>query len=118
MTHKSINDGERQIAAWKDNAERFYREGLYNPAHEHDACGVGMVVSTDGKRRREVVEAGIAALKALWHRGAVDADGKTGDGAGIHVEIPQDFFHEHTIRTGHTPGPGPIAVGMILPKHR
>ena len=42
--------------------------------------------------RREVVEAGIAALKAVWHRGAVDADGKTGDGAGIHVEIPQDFF--------------------------
>ena len=71
MNHKNLNDGERKIAAWKDNAERFYREGLYNPAHEHDACGVGMVVSTDGKRRREVVEAGIAALKALWHRGAV-----------------------------------------------
>jgi glutamate synthase (NADPH/NADH) large chain len=88
--------------------------GLYDPNHEHDACGVGMVVSTDGKPRREVVEAGVEALKALWHRGAVDADGKTGDGAGIHVEIPQDFFHEHTIRTGHTPGPGPMAVGMIF----
>ena len=64
MNYENINDGERQIAAWKDNAERLYREGLYNPAHEHDACGVGMVVSVDGKRRREVVEAGIAALKA------------------------------------------------------
>ncbi|MEC8622755.1 MAG: glutamate synthase large subunit, partial [Pseudomonadota bacterium] len=73
-----------------------------------------MVVSVDGKPRREVVQAGVEALKALWHRGAVDADGKTGDGAGILVEIPQDFFHEHTIRTGHTPGAGPMAVGMIF----
>ena len=108
------NDGDRFIAKWRSDAERLATEGLYDPAHEHDACGVGMVVSIDGKKRREVVEAGIQALKALWHRGAVDADGKTGDGAGIHVEIPQDFFHEHTIRTGHTPGPGPIAVGMIF----
>jgi len=114
MTFKKNNPGERQIAEWNSNKERLCRIGLYDPAHEHDACGVGMVVSIDGKRRREVVEAGISALKALWHRGAVDADGKTGDGAGIHVEIPQDFFHEHTIRTGHTPGPGPIAVGMIF----
>ena len=97
------NDGDRFIAKWRSDAERLAAEGLYDPAHEHDACGVGMVVSIDGKKRREVVEAGIQALKALWHRGAVDADGKTGDGAGIHVEIPQDFFHEHTIRTGHTP---------------
>ncbi len=46
----------------------------------------------DGTPRRDVVQAGIDALKAVWHRGAVDADGKTGDGAGIHIEIPQDFF--------------------------
>ena len=95
-------------------AERLRQFGLYDPSYEHDACGVGMVVSVDGKPRREVVQAGVEALKALWHRGAVDADGKTGDGAGILVEIPQDFFHEHTIRTGHTPGAGPMAVGMIF----
>lgn len=46
------------------------------------------------KKSREVVEYGIEALKAVWHRGAVDADGKTGDGAGIHIEIPSDFFAE------------------------
>ncbi len=51
-------------------------------------------------------EAGIDALKAVWHRGAVDADGKTGDGAGIHVEIPQDFFAEAVQRSGHTLTPG------------
>ena len=55
---------------------------------EHDACGVGLVASTDGKKLRKIVEYGIEALKAVWHRGAVDADGKTGDGAGNHVEIP------------------------------
>ena len=109
-----MNRGEKFISEWRENAERLAAEGLYDPADEHASCGVGMVVAVDGKARREVVEAGIEALKALWHRGAVDADGKTGDGAGIHVEIAQDFFHEHTIRTGHTPGPGPIAVGMIF----
>jgi glutamate synthase (NADPH/NADH) large chain len=106
--------GEAFAERWRDDAERLAADGLYDPATEHGSCGVGMVVAIDGKPRREVVEAGVEALKALWHRGAVDADGKTGDGAGIHVEIPQNFFHEHTIRTGHTPGPGPIAVGMIF----
>ena len=98
-------------------AERLARDGLYDPAHEHDACGVGLVAAIDGKPRREVVEAGIDALKAVWHRGAVDADGKTGDGAGIHVEIPQDFFREHIARTGHVAEGGRLAVGMVfLPK--
>jgi glutamate synthase (NADPH/NADH) large chain len=95
-------------------AERLARQGLYDPRQEHDACGVGLVASIDGKPRREVVEAGIAALKAVWHRGAVDADGKTGDGAGLHVEIPQNFFREHVARTGHEPDLGRIAVGMVF----
>jgi glutamate synthase (NADPH/NADH) large chain len=95
-------------------AARLARDGLYDPAEEHESCGVGLVAAIDGKPRRDVVEAAIAALRAVWHRGAVDADGKTGDGAGIHVEIPQDFFHEHVARTGHKPGPGRIAVGMVF----
>ncbi len=114
MTQNGSKKYNEEIKVWRETAERLTKYGLYDPAHEHDACGVGMVVSIDGKRRREVVEAGVEALKALWHRGAVDADGKTGDGAGIHVEIPQDFFQEHTIRTGHTPNPESIAVGMIF----
>src|SRR5918999_5101592 len=89
----------------------------YNPAQEMDSCGVGLVVALDGKRRRDVVAAGIDALKAVWHRGAVDADGKTGDGAGIHVEIPQDFFAEVVERGGDRLRPGRIGVGMVfLPK--
>src|SRR5260370_429314 len=87
----------------------------YNPPQEIDSCGVGLVVALDGRRRRDVVMAGIDALKAVWHRGDVDADGKTGDGAGIHVEIPQDFFRDHVRdSSGETPQVGRIAVGMVF----
>ncbi|MEQ8604761.1 MAG: glutamate synthase large subunit [Marivibrio sp.] len=87
---------------------------MYRPESETAACGVGMVASIDGTPRRDVVLRAIDALKALWHRGAVDADGKTGDGAGIHVQIPQDFFKEHVRRTGHELGRGRLAVGMVF----
>ena len=85
---------------------------------EHDACGVGLVVSTEGKKSRKVVESGIEALKAVWHRGAIDADGKTGDGAGIHIEIPTDFFIEKIEATGHLHDNSELCVGMIfLPRN-
>ncbi|MDE0045499.1 MAG: glutamate synthase large subunit [bacterium] len=93
---------------------RLERYGLYDPSFEHDSCGVGFVAAIDGTPDRRVVEAGIAALKAVWHRGAVSADGKTGDGAGVQVQIPQGFFREHIERTGHEPGSGRLAVGMIF----
>jgi glutamate synthase (NADPH/NADH) large chain len=99
------------VERWRANAAHLTRHGLYDPAEEHEACGVGLVATIDGKPRREVVEAGVEALKAVWHRGAVDADGKTGDGAGIHVQIPQDFFHEHIVLTGHEPGVNTEVIG-------
>ena len=104
----------REAARRTKAAEYLTREGLYDPATEHDNCGVGMVAAIDGRPRREVVVAGIDALKAVWHRGAVDADGKTGDGAGIHVQIPQEFFKLHIRRTGHEVQPGRIGVGMVF----
>ena len=85
----------------KENLELLKSNHVYNENMEHDACGVGLVSSTDGKKSRRVVEYGIEALKAVWHRGAIDADGKTGDGAGIHIEIPSDFFIEKIETTGH-----------------
>ncbi|WP_146589534.1 glutamate synthase large subunit [Puniceibacterium confluentis] len=89
--------------------------GLYSEAEEHSSCGVGLVVSVDGKASRRVVDAGISALKAIWHRGAVDADGKTGDGAGIHVQIPVAFFYDQIDRTGHTPRKNELmAVGQVF----
>ncbi|MGD9814863.1 MAG: glutamate synthase large subunit [Hyphomonadaceae bacterium] len=93
---------------------RLERHGLYSAADERDACGVGVVVAIDGTPRRDVVTLAIAALKAVWHRGAVDADGKTGDGAGILLDAPQDFFREVVTKTGHTPKDGPIFVGQIF----
>ncbi|KIC40452.1 glutamate synthase [Ruegeria sp. ANG-R] len=89
--------------------------GLYSEEEEHSSCGVGLVVSVDGKKSRKVVDAGIDALKAIWHRGAVDADGKTGDGAGIHVQIPVPFFYDQIRRTGHEPNMDElIAVGQVF----
>ncbi|MPZ09393.1 MAG: glutamate synthase large subunit [Kiloniellaceae bacterium] len=110
----TATQGDDFVAAWKRNVERLSSQGLYDPADEHDACGVGLVASLDGSPRRDVVVAGIEALKAVWHRGAVDADGKTGDGAGIHLQIPQDFFREHVARTGHEPGGETLAIGMVF----
>ena len=71
---------------YKKNFEILKKTHVYSEEMEHDACGVGLIASTEGKKSRKVVEYGIEALKAVWHRGAVDADGKTGDGAGIHLE--------------------------------
>ena len=76
---------------YKKNLKKLTNANAYYPSLEHDACGVGLVASIEGKKSRKIVEFGIEALKAVWHRGAVDADGKTGDGAGIHIEIPTDF---------------------------
>ncbi len=105
--------------AWVE-AEQAKRDwmaenGLYDHEDEKANCGVGLVVSIDGKKSRKVVENGIAALKAIWHRGAVDADGKTGDGAGIHVQIPVPFFYDQVERTGHTPRTNELlAVGQVF----
>ncbi len=102
-------------------ADHAANKSMLEAAHidltEHDACGVGLVAALDGKARRDVVQAGIDALKAVWHRGAVDADGKTGDGAGIHIEIAQDFFADVVRRGGDRVRPGRIGVGMVfMPK--
>ncbi|NSX54034.1 glutamate synthase large subunit [Parasulfitobacter algicola] len=100
-----------------ESAKRIWlaENGLYSEEEEHSSCGVGLVVSIDGKASRKVVENGISALKAVWHRGAVDADGKTGDGAGIHVQIPAEFFYDQIRRTGHEPDmKNLIAVGQVF----
>ncbi len=93
---------------------RLATEGMYRPEYEGDACGVGMVAATDGKPSRRVVQSAIDALRAVWHRGAVDADGKTGDGAGIHVDLPHRFFDDAIAASGHKPMHARLAVGMVF----
>jgi len=106
-------------AEWvaREEAKRAFmaEKGLYSESEEHSSCGVGLVVNVDGSKSRAVVENGIKALKAIWHRGAVDADGKTGDGAGIHIQIPVPFFYDQIERTGHTPARDRLmAVGQVF----
>ncbi len=97
------------------NKKILEKNHVYDLSMEHEACGVGLVASTNGKKSREIVEYGIEALKAVWHRGAVDADGKSGDGAGIKLEISPDFFNEKIMSTGHSHDPDKrICVGMIF----
>lgn len=103
---------------WRAQSDYLARAGLYDPADEHSSCGVGLIASLDGTARRDVVVAAVNALKAVWHRGAVDADGKTGDGCGIHLDIPQDFFRACVEKMGYGDGQDapnvPLAVGMLF----
>jgi glutamate synthase (NADPH/NADH) large chain len=114
MSKTNRFDAQSYLARRARNEARLTDAGVYGPQMEHDACGVGFVAAQDGKPTRAVVDAAIEALQAIWHRGAVDADGMTGDGAGIHIEIPRDFFIEHIARTGHDDDGGRLAVGMVF----
>ncbi len=92
--------------------------GLYDPAREHDACGVGFVAHIAGQKSHGIVEQGLKILENLDHRGAVGADPLMGDGAGILIQIPDEYYRAEMATLGVTlPPPGEYGVGMIfLPK--
>ncbi len=94
------------------------REGLYRAEGEHDACGVGFVAHIKGQRSHAIVEQGLKILENLDHRGAVGADKLMGDGAGILIQIPDEFYRAEMLAQGiDLPPPGEYGVGMIfLPK--
>ena len=102
------------IEKWNKNKKLLEKNHIYKNSDEHSACGVGLIASLNGQASRTVVEMGVQALKALYHRGAVDADGKTGDGAGIQLSIPKDFFIDKIQLIGQKPNKFPFAVGMIF----
>jgi len=102
------------IENWNKNKKLLKKNHIYKDSDEHSACGVGLIASLNGKDSRTVVEMGVQALKVLYHRGAVDADGKTGDGAGIQLSIPKDFFIDKIHLIGQKPNKFPFAVGMIF----
>src|SRR5579863_639137 len=91
------------------------KQGLYDPRHEHDACGMGFVVNLDGRKTHEIVQKGIQILINLTHRGACGCDPETGDGAGVLIQIPHEFFARECAKLGFTlPEPGEYGVGMMF----
>jgi glutamate synthase domain-containing protein 2/glutamate synthase domain-containing protein 1/glutamate synthase domain-containing protein 3 len=96
------------------------RQGLYDPRNEHDACGMGFVVNLNGEKSHEIIRKGIEILINLTHRGACGCDPETGDGAGILIQIPHDFFARECAELGFSlPEPGTYGIGMMfLPVER
>ena len=94
--------------------------GLYRPEHEHDACGVGFVAHIKGVKSHSIVAQGLKILENLDHRGAVGADSLMGDGAGILIQIPDEFYRAEMALQGiELPPPGEYGVGQIfLPKEQ
>ncbi len=90
-------------------------QGLYDPLNERDNCGMGFVASMRGEKSHRVIEMGIEVLIRLTHRGASGCDPETGDGAGILIQIPHEFFAGECRTIGFTlPAPGAYAVGMVF----
>jgi glutamate synthase (NADPH/NADH) large chain len=90
-------------------------QGLYDPRHERDACGVGFVAHIKGKKSHDIVSKGLTILNNLTHRGATGADPLHGDGAGILVQIPDAFFREEMARQGvRLPKAGAWGMGMVF----
>ncbi|MGZ5265837.1 MAG: glutamate synthase-related protein [Caldimonas sp.] len=104
--------------ASRDEQTRSAGQGLYSAAHEHDACGVGFVAHIAGSKSHAIVEQGLQILENLTHRGAVGADPLMGDGSGILIQIPDEFYRAEMATQGVTlPAPGEYGVGMVfLPK--
>ena len=96
----------------------MHAQGLYDPSNEHDACGVGFIAHIKGNKSHSIVEQGLLILKNLDHRGAVGADELMGDGAGILIQVPDQFYREEMATQGVTLPPfGEYGVGMVfLPK--
>ncbi len=88
------------------------KQGLYLPEFEHDNCGAGFICSLKGKKSNDIIHKALEILVKLEHRGAVSADGKTGDGAGILIDIPHEFFTE--VSPFELPAVGDYAVGNVF----
>ncbi len=89
-------------------------QGLYNPANEHDACGIGFVANIQGQKSHDIIQKGLQILINLTHRGACGCDPETGDGAGILIQIPHAFFARECAKLGFTlPEPGQYGLGMV-----
>jgi glutamate synthase domain-containing protein 2/glutamate synthase domain-containing protein 1/glutamate synthase domain-containing protein 3 len=91
------------------------KQGMYDPSHEKDACGIGFIVNIKGEKSHDIIQKGIQILINLTHRGACGCDPETGDGAGITIQIPHKFFQKECAKLGFTlPLPGEYGVAMCF----
>lgn len=112
MKEKELFNNETKVTPYQHRPEQL---GLYNASNEHDACGVGMLVNIHGGKSHEVVESALKVLENMRHRGAEGADNKTGDGAGIMLQIPHEFILLQGIPV---PEKGKYGTGLLfLPKN-
>src|SRR6202021_1046959 len=107
-------EGAREFS-WRPPAE-----GLYDPSLEKDSCGVGFIANIKGKKSHQIVSDAISILCNLEHPGALGADPRAGDGAGILVQIPHAFFERKAAKIGfQLPKPGDYAVGaLFMPREK
>ena len=90
------------------------KQGLYDPLNEHDACGIGFVANINGNATHKIVEQGVEVLVNLTHRGACGCDPETGDGAGLLLQLPHEFFVNKAQALGFAvPDLGEYGVGMV-----
>src|SRR5438105_6778507 len=112
---RAVKDSPLEFPLWPTVPRA---SGLFDPRHEKDSCGVGFIADIKGRKSHKIVEDAIAILCNLEHRGAVGADPRAGDGAGILVQTPHKFFYRVAAELGITlPGPGHYAVGVVFMPH-
>src|SRR6202165_5141365 len=116
----SADPASKPAESAREHSWRPPAEGLYDPSLEKDSCGVGFIANIKGKKSRQIVSDALNILCNLEHRGAVGADPRAGDGAGILVQIPHAFFARKTKALGFTlPQPGDYAVGaLFMPREK
>src|SRR5690349_21225366 len=111
--HKTGSDSARRTRHRRD--EGMKQQGLYDPAHEHDSCGVGFVVDIKGRRSHAIVAKALQVLKNLLHRGACGCEPNTGDGAGILLQMPDRFLRRECQALGFTlPPVGEYGAGIVF----
>ncbi|MDR3237414.1 MAG: hypothetical protein LBT84_02805, partial [Spirochaetia bacterium] len=92
------------------------QQGLYDRENEHDSCGIGFVANIKGEKSFDIIRRGLEVLERMTHRGAEGADNKTGDGSGIMIQIPHEYYKE---LVPELPAPGAYATGLVfLPKDK
>ena len=93
-------------------------DSLYRPEEEHDSCGVGFVAAINGERSNRVLRYGLTSAWNMAHRGAMDADAKTGDGSGVMTQIPYKLFHKEVAKLGHALyNDTDLGVGFVFLPH-